>query len=413
MRKIPKLSPCDYIDRKFVIKDFGDYTLNSTNVDLSKKGITALKTYSRQPAITAYGLRIKRLYRVKERFYAHLQSGTVYFQDGTGWRYLLTTSLEPYIIPINIDGNEYTLIVGDQAYLVDSNGALTNTAIPYGDCAVVYKDMLFIAKDNTILFSKLNDYDNFADGLENSGFIKTDVNYGQILELIPTKSALIVVCEKAICKLVAVGQRENYSLIKEDVKVSVKKGSVQAVGGEIYLVTANLLCKYKNGSLIKVEGAPNEYSYLSQSCTRDNDYYTLVEKDGNSYIFIVNAITGQASLFTTTTSLLCEGGYFIDGDYVVSFSLLPAVQSDLAWESVALDFDSPLIKSLVGIEIRCSVPVNLEIEYSYGKQSFYFASGLSLIKTHIVDKSFKVKLSLTSQERGVEKIKFIYRLQEE
>ncbi len=415
MRKLHKLTNPNHVDRVFTLKDFAKYTQSSQGLVASDKGLAVIETGVAKEVVSANGLDVRRFYQVRDCFYAYLEGGSVVRYDGHEWIEIMVSEAEPYIIPFKVSGEQTTLIVGDSACTVDDDGQINLATAPYGNCATIYNDMLFVATDNVVRFSKLFDYQDFSSGIDNSGYVCTDENYGEVLALIPRKNELVVVCQRAIYYLITANERQNYSLVKQDVAIKARKGSVKNAGDVVYLFNDNALCKYKNGILTKVNcNLSADYKFNGQSGVDNNTYYAgLTDGEENVYLLAYNGITGSASITQVQSLLISDGGYFIEGDSVKELTQNTVTASEFSWQSIELDFDSSRIKSLVGIEVRTSVPVELELKYSYGKQRHRFVKGLSLLKTHVADNKFYIKLNFDSSNVNVEYVRFIYRLQEE
>ncbi len=414
MRRLPKLIEPSHIEKKFVIKDFSKYTEQSEGVSFSGEGLTCKKTYPVQSVVSFNEGQASKLYKVNGKLFAYLTDGRILLSNGCSWQQIGASSVEPAIISLEIEGSLKTLLICDGCYFVDNAGNLQAVNLPYGKCAVAYKNMLFIANGNNIAFSRVGAFTDFTSGLDSSGFISTDIESGEVLALFPTKSYLVVVCERAIYHLKPVGERADYQLIKQDVALNVKRNSPQAVGDDIYLFDGNAFCRYNNNAFYKIDCAINgKYTFDGQSCVYGNFYYsTIIDLAGNSYLYAYNGVTGEEIIMEGEV-VLGDDGLFVAGGSVKRFSSSPAQSQEIRWESVELDFDSPLRKTLLGVEVRASAPVAIRLSCAYANKTLEFASGLNLIKTNLTDKAFKINVHSSGRDAKVHEIRFNYRLQEE
>ncbi len=431
MRKIPKLNYPSYKTKEYTLKGLGDFVVSPESVFEGDTVVNGeeLKVNATTTSVLNYALdEIKRYYYVRGEHYVYFANNVLKKYFNENWVTICTTETEPCIIPFKDEGQECTLIIGDSAIVICDDGETFTASLPYGNVATLYKEMLFVANGNTLYFSKLHDYKDFTSGLYNSGYITVNADYGEIIALAPTKNALLVVCERAIYNFYAVGDREDYSLVKQDVSIKAKRKSVQRFGDSLYLFSENTLCKYQNGKLTKIKCGLDYGNYLfnAQSGIDGNAYYVaLSDSSLNNYLYSYNYITGVELLANVSDIYLSDGGYFAEEYSVKKLSPNGAIslsvdgsnsynlRSIVEWQSVDLDFGSPLVKSLLGVAVKSKKGLSLKLEYSYGSQTLNFEKGSNLIKMHIIDKSFNVQLINPSLDAGVERIKFIYRLQEE
>ncbi len=410
MRRIPKIKEPKHVDRTFVIKDFSKYSFGDEYVaDGALKQTVGLSYLGQLPS----GVELLKAYFVRGSLYGYFSDSIVRVFKSGSWRVLLVSNLTPYIIPFKKDGKECTLIKGSSAFIRYDDDVIEVVQMPYGDSAVIYKGMLFVAKDNKLTYSKLFNYQDFTEGLQKSGFVTTDMNFGKIIALIPTESSLIIICERAIYHLYAVGQRENYSLVKQDVALKAEAGSVQNAGDKTYLISDGFLCKYQGGKLSKVDCGLDflEFNFSGQSGVDANTYYaTFTGATNNNYILVYNDITGEQNLIKTKNTILSDGGYSLGSEGVKKITKA-SVESGV-WQSVKLDFGYPNIKSLTAVAIKSNSDIAVKIDCSYASEEFEFKKGYNQIKTHFTDKSFKLTITAQAEGLDVERIKFTYRLQE-
>ncbi len=407
MRRIPKLTNPNHTDKTFVIDDFTKF-VRATGGELTTSGCAV--------DVLAAVNGVKRYYFVREGHYAYLTNNKVVKYYNGSWREILSTTAEPYIIPFKENGVECTLVVGDSAIIIYDDNQIETLSLPYGKIAVIYKEMLFVAKDNKVLFSKLLDFQNFTGGLDNSGFVITDKDYGDIIALVPTKTVLIIVCERAVYYFSPIGERYNYSLVKQDIALRARDKSVQNAGDKTYVFSEKALCKLQGGNLTKVNCDLDglNYDFDGQSGVDGNTYYaTLRDNSGEKYLFVFNQVTGSQSLIKANSLLLADGGYFLENDKIKRLAERLEAAEIAEWESLEVDFDLPNVKTLVGVAVKCNSPLTLELECSFGKQTLSFEKGFNMIKTNLTDKTFKLKRTASSLNASIERIRFNYRLQEE
>ncbi len=415
MRRLPKLTKPKHIDREFTIKDFQNFSEKSDGLKATDNGLATAKLPIEIGNFSSE--EIKRLYCVRNRLYAYLATGSLVGYVNGEWVEITTSAKEPYVVSYEKDGEDCTLIVGDSSLIVYDDQTTAYEQAIYGTRAVIYKGMMFVANGNELSFSKLFSYHDFSIGLTNAGFITTDKDYGEIIGLIPTKETLIIICQNAIYNLYPVGNRENYSLVKQDVALKAVKNSVQSAGNLTYLFSDEVFCKYQGGKLSKVECKLdfNEYDFDGQSGVDGNTYFaTLINKlTGEKYLYTFNGVSGEENLIKTQNVSLADNGYFIEGQSVKKFDVQNQEGFNGEWRSVDLDFGSPKLKTLVEIAVRSHAPIDLEIKTSYASFNYKFDVGYNEFKTNLSDKSFKIKVNTQTFGASVELIKFTYRLQEE
>ncbi len=408
MRKIPKLVSPKFTDREFAIADFSKYekTAFSSGEKGLKNGVTL------QSIGNADGVNARRVYSVGDCVYAYCVDNSIKVYASGEWQTLTNSAVEPYVIPFKKDGEDCALIAGDNAVIRYGDGRVEQTQAPSGSCAVVYKDMLFVSNANRLSFSKLFDYQDFSNGIENAGFVKTDAYYGEILALIPTENSLVIVCERAIYHLYPIGERENYSLVKQDVALKAQRYSVKNAGDKTYIMSNGSLCKYQGGKLSKVDCGLDfsKYAFNGNAGVDGNLYYaTFVGTDNAQVLFVYDGVTCEQVLINAQNVNLADGGYLLQDGVK---RLIKDSERSLSWESSALDLGTPKIKTLTAIAVKSNTSVNVKVKCSYGSVDLKFNKGFNQIKTYLTDNAFTLNLTAENGREGVELIKLTYRLQE-
>ncbi len=413
MRRIPKIKTPKFIEKAFQINDFANFTQSQTNAAFTLDGLLATDIFL-QNKIDLGDFKADKFYCANQKFFAFNQNDNgLYFLDGGEWVKLISYGVAPNITPIMVGEENCELILGNPSYLMRRDLSVEQLNIPYSSVAVKYKNRLFTALNNSIYFSKLNDYFNFTEG---AGYIKTDGESGNILALIPTRAELVVVCEYGVYHLLTGNTFNGYKLIKQNVNALISYDSVKRTGNDIVLCAYNALFKLKNGFLTAIESKfLGNCVFEGQVCAEGKNYFAkVVDKKGNKYLYLYDSLKEQESFIQLSDfSLIDDGSCLMVDGKIKTIIKTYSITKDVEWQSVWLDFGSTAIKNLVGVEIRSNQPCQLEIECAYEKQNFNLDAGLNLVKTNLSDKKFRVKLKFSSKREGVEKLKFIYRVQED
>ena len=120
----------------------------------------------------------------------------------------------PVLVKILYEGKSKLLIISSEGSCVADNTGYTEVEVPACDCAFVFKDMLFLGKDNQIRFSARNNYTDFTSSLDGGGYINLPANSGKILDFAELYGELFVICQKKIFKIIPYNERDDYKVVQ-------------------------------------------------------------------------------------------------------------------------------------------------------------------------------------------------------
>ena len=415
MRRKANLSNPNHILRELEIEDFTKYTKYSKWMFATKNGLKpGCSTFDLAPCNYS---NTRQLYSVRDKLYLYLTSGAfLEFVNGSTWKQLFTTTKRPTVISININGEYCSLILGSKSYVIHDDDRREIVDIPFGRGAVEYKRRLFVGDSNKIYFSKFLDSKDVFNQSSGYSYLATDQLDGDVTSFIPTKDYLIVFTTKTIYHLYVTDQEESFKLVRQNVNINLREGSVWQASGVTFFFTDNKLCKYENGKISIVDCfiKNKPYSFATQACVFGNAYMAIVYDDfGQSYLLYYDHVSGQEYFYKTTIVRLAENGYLVEDKRLKSYTEQSSPEVDGFWESIDFDFGSSKAKELKSIEIKTGCMTTVELETPCGTHVYSFDPGYTLIKPNVIDTKFKFIIKTIPLETDVQKIKLIYRIQEE
>lgn len=420
MKKVGKIIEPKYVEREYTINNFIENTSDSQNLFVSKDKLQTWAYYKNTDIYRPGSTQILKITVIDGKIYAYCDDFSFYSREQSGWVKLADCDKEPIIIKSKIDGQDYLVLSAkenENCVLITQTGEIISSSIPSGKAMVNYKGMLFVANQNTLKFSALLNEDDFNLSAYAGGQLKTDSCDGDILELIPEQDALVIVCQKAIYRLVAVGERQDYKLERENLEVYVLEGTVKKYLDGIYFSNGQKIFKYTKGHVVKVKIGIDisKYRFIKGVSIVDNVIcFCLREKSVNSQrILVIDPIENKQSIMPAYLPILGDDGYFFEINKLKKIEIDGSEKSSFVWESKVLDFGTNLKKALLRVSVDCSVPVKLSVQSNYSTTILEFDEGCTFQRVNLPGFSYKISLSGKSAYASVSSIRLVYRIKED
>ena len=418
MRKKSVLTFPQYEQREYSLTKFKDKTATAENICVLDDSLETWAYYQDTGIYRPDNAYIQKIIVIDGKIYAYCDDSGLYRRNSTSWEKIFNCLKEPAIEKTQIDGKDYLVFaIADTCRLMNSAGVVSQSNIPYGKVLKNYKGMLFIANGNQLKFSALLDKDNFNMSEYAGGMLETNVNDGNIIELVPEQDALVIFCQKAIYRLTAVGERQDYKLIREDFQINVLQGTIKKFGDGIYFSNGDSLFKYTKGNIsqAKTSQGLSKYSFLSGVGVVDNAiYFCIREKNKNSQkILVLDAEGKRQTILPLYMPLLSDDGYFFEINQIKKVVVDGGVRRAFKWESKVLDLGTSLKKSLLRVSVDTTEPIKVSVIGNYSTKILEFNAGQSQQKINLPGYAYKIMVSGLGSNVSVNSIKLIYRVKEE
>ena len=362
-------------------------------------------------------LSIKKIFHVGERYFLQTKTNELYMLNGQVWENIAQVGDNLYITECSVGGSSLIAIgFDDGGFFIDQTGSILQADLPNGDCSVFYAGMLFVAKGNLLNFSKLLCVEDFSLGLNNGGFVKTEVNDGNILALVPMENCLVVFCEKGVYELTAVGERTDYKLIRQNVSISAEQGSVGYLGDKIFFINNGKLCYFKSGVVNSVDCDVFEDFYFDGQSTVSGGVYIAKIKGISNRVkkllyFDTNGF--ESSIIDLNVSQTASEGILLSGTQFFGVSEKHNLNNDFFWESKLLDLGFSEKKDLLYFGAYSDGEVKVSITGDTIKKTFELKKGYNERLLNIPSYGFTLSFFASGNFFKVKDIKIKYRIRGE
>ena len=409
MRRIAKICPPTYVEKTVNITDFESVTKCAYNVKPTTNGLE-IENFTTEKVFNLPPYQIEKLFFVNKTLFAYCQNGTVYAREKGEWAYKTTCESQPEIVRVNVNGEfKVAVITNAQAVLLqESENQPIN--IPKGNAYATFKYRLFVAKDNSLIFSAPIDNVNFNQSVNGAGELYVDSFYGKILALIPLKNRLVVVCEKTIYLVTITNGTNGFTLTKQDVDISVEKDSVCQVNDSVYFISQNQLYCYKISGLemVKTKFSLSQFNLSGKVASMVSGVFLPLSNGNEKGVLFLDALTNEERFFNDYQKVI-DNGYFVGKDGIYKIKVGQSNEESL-WESLPLDFLSPYKKGLTRVSLQATGKVQMQILGQHTKRQLTFESS-EIKKLNLSGYAFTVILSFNSGVK-VKNLKFVYTIKE-
>lgn len=420
MRRIGKLIEPKYLEKEYAINNFVESMEESQNLLVSKDKLKTWAYYKDTEIYRPGSTKILKIMVIDDKIYVYCDDLSLYRREQSGWVKLIDCDFEPVLVKSKIDGQDCVILSAkenENCFIINSSGQLVSSKIPCGKAITNYKGMLFVANQNTLKFSALLNEDDFNLSAYAGGQLKTHSCDGDILELIPEQDALVIVCQKAIYRLVAVGERQDYKLERENAEIFVLDGTVKKFLDGIYFSNGKKIFKYSKGQItnLKIDLDISKYYFIKGvSVVDDVICFCLRDKKINSQkILVIDPCDNKQSILPAYLPVLGDNGYFFEINKLKTIQIDGSENCSFKWDSKVLDLGTNLKKALLGVSVDSNVPVKLTIQSNYSTTILEFNQGHQIQRVNLPGFSYKISVSGNSAHAVVSSIKLVYRIKEE
>lgn len=346
---------------------------------------------------------IKRIYRVGERTLVYCSDGKVYERAQNAYSAVSEKAFSsaPEIVEILFEGKDKLLLFSEDASVIEGDSLLTERNVPYGYSCAVVKGMLFIANGRLLRYSTPFDFLNFNVGLSFGGYFETEKSDGDIVFICELDGKLCVLCERSVITIDVSGDSTDYTARKtEKGFISVIKNSAVKIGGDLFFISDNALCKYDGN--IKRYDLPDDFNADSYGkANRYNGFYLLPFKEKSENMLLCVKSGKEDSTFVTKgLGEVFDEGYAVNGQTYRICRLTEVTKETLPC-AVYTDMGSCAKKAIVCIEICSDVSFTLTVTGDFGNKTFAAVNGCNIFECLLISRRFDFPVDSSSENVGV------------
>lgn len=333
-------------------------------INFSKK--TCNKTYYLDGDEVYVYLSDKKVYLVKTSIIVPMKAITTY-------------NSAPTLVKILYEGKSKLLIISSEGSCVADNTGYTEVNVPVCDCAFVFKDMLFLGKDNQIRFSARNNYTDFTSSLDGGGYINLPANSGKILDFAELYGELYVICQKRIFKIIPYDGRDDYKVVQiKTGYINISEGTVASSQDKIMFISDLKPCVFEGATVKHYDSILGKFkTTISAGGGVFNNYYTAkcyTERHGNT-IYCKDFVSGDEFFLQDSVIIVKNSPYGINtaNNEVLTFSEKGRKYNYIYMPEI--DLGTTETKFITNISLFTSENTNLCIEGKFGSKNYTFPLG--------------------------------------
>lgn len=358
--------------------------------------------------------------KVSDRIFYYTKTKQIlYLKNGLLTNLEMNFVDEPIIVEIVVEGVKRPLIINGQGkgFVIQDDGDVVECALPIGDNACVYNRMLFIAKDNIIHFSAVDNYTDFNMDLNRGGIIKTDEIHGKILSLVVNANKLVILTENAIYEFNAHGERMDYTLemITKFSILGMLYKTVKSYNDKILFVKDNKVFTYSNKKVTEIKTVlkENEVVAVNSAGITSEAYCVAVKTADNTSKIMYVDIDGKLNcLIDSYLEVVCDGGYTIDKQgKLYKIILNPNENTNVIFKSFAFHLGTAKEKIVHVISLFSQQDGEMIFVSEYGSKTFNLKKGANVKRMNLPAKNFQL---VFSGQTGfhISQIRIEYRIKE-
>lgn len=285
-------------------------------------------------------------------------------------------------------------VCGDNTILYDKNGfAVVGTGTPVTCGAEHYGRLFGAAADDgaKLIWSGPDGVQDHAEGIYGGGYLHTDPERGDILDIISYGEKLVLVRSRGLTVMTVYGSPQNFAAESTDTDAEgVVKGTARVAGGKLLFCTSSGLCAYDGNGIKEIFHRLKDDMYAPERA----------EALGNRYFL------GCTSRALKRRVILCydadiSDSYYIDlpadrmcaADCVYAFNSNGAYKLTAGdnWSLIAedIDFGTDRKKTLTAIYAAG----NINLTLSDGERARAFTDVCGTVRPRLRGKSFTLSVS--------------------
>ncbi len=400
---VPKLNSI----KTFKMKDFAKYSEVSPNLDIDKEIKTAnysITLLKKAPDLT------ENAYFVGNRLFVYTSDNFIYEYKNYSFVKLEECLSMPKLFAVIIDGKEEILVITDQAYILGKNQI--KFTLPSLERLTNYNNRLFYSNKKNIYFSDAFDVGNFTMDISNSGYISVPSRDGTIVELVSYEDNLFVFCKQAIYVL-NISVNDDFTFTRcNTCALNIMDKSVAKVGNEIFFISDNRLCSYKNGK-VEIQQTNFENMFQDSALTAigyKENYAIIFSTHNQNNVYMFDTINRRDYVLT------CQRCEFIGDKYLydsVSNQIYQFNNKNLeskVWTSKTIDFGVHYKKAITEIGMYASSNALFYVFSDCGNSCFTLKQGNNYIKLNLEGKRFYFRIFPSSQDVLLKDFQIKYRI---
>ena len=321
--------------------------------------------------------------------------GNVYYRSGDAWQQLpgVTFTSPPSAMCYRLYGDDCVIMTSptDDMYVWDGLSPARRVLSPRITSMAMSGERMFATtagESNAVYFSDDLDPTEWTESPDAGGFIQLLDERGRLLKVLDFIGYVYIVREYGVSRLHAIGDQSGFSV-----------ANLYVAGGGIY-DGGVCVC----GDVIMMTGADGLYSFDGYSASRklravrlapspdassvysDGKYYlaarTSEESEGNDTLIVYDIDENTFSVSGMKIKRLCKLGgdvYAVTSDNktgrVCKCGEMLGEPLVKIWESGALDYGTPRIKTVAEVTLRTDGDITLTVECDDKKREFAIKGG--------------------------------------
>ena len=358
---------------------------------------------------------IKKCYVFGERLFLFGVDNVLYeYKDGVIDSLTGKLPSEPLFCEVLHGGYPNIFVLCQNYAFIIGRMIINSCDIPYCDAMASFNGRIFVgAKDKLYYTKEFNLSKNMFD-YSLGGQISFGLEDGDIISLNAVSNYLLVVCERAIYKLI-LNSDLGFGLEKFNVpKLNVYKNSVKDLGDEILFISDGTVYSYKNGSVDKINSKLYglNVNILGDAKTMGRVYYFPITRKstGKNYVFFIDRSNNREGIISAPNLTDGDGGYLGNNFNLYLLSHDGDVLFDnVYWESKNLTLESACKKSVIGINVYVTENATMKVFGDFGEKRFYLKKGANVKKMNLFSDNIKIQVISSSNTFALKDLQIKYR----
>ena len=307
----------------------------------------------------------------------------------------------PFIIEYREGTKQVSKGIFDESAVLFRGAAVIRQDVPYRICGGVYKNGRVFAIDGTdsykLCWSGENGIDDWEEKIDGAGWLYTDTELGEIINLLVYKEYIAVIKKQGISLLSAFGTPEEFKVVSNVVTPTIYQNCSAVCDDKIFFYTTDGLYSF-NGSVIKkveIELAKNFTSIVYAMA-----YGSTVFIAGKHEKLYRGAILVYETQDNTSYFIDVAATAMASANYPYAYAGSSAVRLEkgktFTYRSDKIGHFSRRQKSLKSIFVDCENEVDITVQTENRKKLFKNVKGNLL--TNMRGMYFKVFVTGTDAE---------------
>ena len=369
----------------------------------------------------------KKIYNVNGKTFIYAQNGQVFLEENclATWTSYYQYASQPVITEVYHNGILSVLITGKdaQGQTVSEIYGIGSVDLPneIGKLTALVDNVFWTSDGHNLHFSFINCMQSVSQNLCLTNQLFIDLNYGQILDLIPLENRLYIVCKHAILKVIVGAYPIDFKAQRIDTEIlNIEENSVVGAGNNILFVSNGKLCIFNGLNIyFKTFFREDEKVEIIDNAGHKDGHYLLpvMHQDGskNLYCYDVNCGVRYTLKYFTALSKNSGKAYQDEVGKIAIFTTnLSQNPSNFTCflQSKSLNFNSYKPKNLLGLEGKIAGEENLKIKGDFGEYSIKINNAFSE-QINLSSTEFLFEISSDNSKMPLENLRLIYRIQGE